>query len=226
MTNAYGVRFHEGLTHRLSVIGVPTHIIRALPDVVCRWVRCSGVEWTISRLKSLKNDLLHLWNGQEIVTPIRKNRKGQIYGVIGSLFRFGLKDEICFGRAIQAFQIYTSFTFEDLSPKQVKKFVTAINAPAPVLDPKFLSDLGRSVKQNFGHISAVRDQEISLLTYRGSSERFKPNLLWRNYDLSGHNPISRRQDEDVLANANYFLNPDHNWLYFEYEELYAPVLKV
>jgi len=219
------VQFHEGMQHRLFVIGVPNHIIKGLPLLVMKWVRCSGVEWTISRLKSLKVDLLRLRNGQNMLTPIRKNRKGHIFGVLGSLFRFGLKSEDGFKRAIQAFQIYTSFKFESLTQTQIKKFQTAINSEPAKLQVKLLKDLGRSIRQNFSKRLIDRDQEISLLTYRGSPSKFKPNLLWRDWFFSENRPISRKQNEDVLANANYFLDPAHAWLFFEYEDLYGPVLK-
>jgi hypothetical protein len=221
----YTDRFHEGLTHRLSVIGMPNHIIKGLADDVMKWVRCSGAEWTIKRLKSLKVDILRSRENLEPLSTFRKNRRGEISGSLGTLLRFSKKSDICFGKAIQASMIYSAFKFESLTQAQAEKFKKAINADPPIIGRSFLSALGRAVKSNFGRISIDRKKENSLLTYRGSSSKFKPRLLSTSWDLAGLNKISRKQDEDVLSNAEYFLDPRHIPLYFEYKDLYDPVIK-
>lgn len=224
-TTLYGDRFHEGLMHRLSVIDVPYPIRVGLANDVMRWVGCSGAEWTIKRLKGLKVDLLRFRSGLPPLSPVRKNRKGQIAGHIGSLFRFSLKDERCFGKAVQALMIYSTFKFESLTQSQAQKFVTAISSEPPRLSRYALIDLGRSISQNFPRISIDRTKELSLLVYRGSPSKFKPRLNYTTWSLSGLRGISRKQNEDVLSNAEYFLNPAHIPLYFEYENLYSPILK-
>lgn len=225
MSIALSNSFHEGLTHRLSVIGIPTHIIKGLSDDIMRWVKCSGIEWTIKRLKGLKVDLLRAKSGLPPLLSIRKNRKGEIAGHIGSLFRFAMKDDICFGKAVQSLMAYSVFKFESLTQSQAQKFLKAITSNPPVISRSFLSSLGREVKQNFRRISIESNQELSLLVYRGSSSKFKPKILGTTWTLAGLNGISRKQDEDVLANAEYFLDPKHVPLYFEYRDLYEPVLR-
>jgi hypothetical protein len=218
-------KIHEGMTHRLSVIGVPVYIVKGLADNVCKWVSCSGVEWTIQRLKALKVDILRTKSNLPPLSTFRKNRKGEIAGILGSLLRFSQRDEICFGKAVQASMIYSTFKFESLTPTQKKKFLTAISCPAPMLDKKFLSALGRAVRQNFTRRTIDRNEELSLLVYRGSPSKFKPTLMWDEWSLRDRPELSRKQDSDVLSNALYFLNPMHVPLYFEYEGLYSPILK-
>lgn len=218
-------KVHEGMTHRLSVIGVPHHIITGLPDLILKWVKCSGVEWTISRLKALKVDTIRIRSGLSPLLQIRKNRKGKASGLIGSLIRYSQKSEDSFSKAIQALMIYSTFTFESLTQMQAKKFLTAINSNPPRVRKSFLTHLGRCVRQSFNAVSISRDQELSLLVYRGSPSKFKPRLTWTSWPLTGLRGTSRKQDEDVLSNAEYFLNPVHVPLYFEYEGLYAPILK-
>jgi hypothetical protein len=202
-------KFHEGMAHRLSVIGVPHHIISGLPDLIIRWVRCSGVEWTISRLKSLKVDLIRIHSGQPALSTFRKNRRGEIAGLFGSLVRFSQKSEKCFAKAIQCSMIYSVFKFESLTQKQEQKFRTAIMADPPWISRNFLISLGRAIKQNFRKISLDRSQEISLLTYRGSPSKFKPKLYWDDYRLRSIPQLSRKQDSDELSNAKYFCDPKH-----------------
>jgi hypothetical protein len=120
---------------------------------------------------------------------------------------------------------YSVFEFESMTQKQSQKFLTAITSNPPKVSRSFLSSLGREVKQNFRRISIDLSHERSLLTYRGSSSKFKPRITETSWSLAGLKGISRKQDEDVLSNAEYFLSPRHVPLYFEYEELYAPILK-
>jgi hypothetical protein len=216
---------HEGMTHRLSVIGVPQYIIKGLASDVIKWCKCSGVEWTISRLKSLKVDILRQKAGLLPLSPFRRNRKGEIAGTFGSLLKFASCNEKNFGKALQASMIYSTFKFESLTPTQAEKFLKAIKAPGSVVDPGFSHAFGNALRQNFDRKSIARDKEISLLTYRGSPSKFKPRLLSTSWTLAGLRPISRSQDKDVLSNAEYFLDPKHVPLYFEYEDLYGPVLK-
>jgi len=218
-------KFHEGMAHRLSVIGVPHHIISGLPELILRWVRCSGVEWTISRLKSLKVDIIRIKCGQPALSTFRKNRRGEIAGLLGSLIKYSQKNTSCFAKAIQCSMIYSVFKFESLTRKQEQKFRSAITADPPRIHRNFLISLGRAIKQNFRKISLERSEEISLLTYRGSPNKFKPRLKWDDWSLRSIPQLSRKQDSDVLSNALYFLDPKHVPLYFEYEELYSPVLK-
>jgi hypothetical protein len=218
-------KIHEGMTHRLSVIGVPVYIIKGLADNVCKWVSCSGVEWTIQRLKAFKVDLLRTKSGLQPITPFRKNRRGEVAGVLGSLLKFGLRDEVCFGKAVQASMIYSTFKFESLTPTQEKKFRKAISAPVPKLEKSFLSALGRSVRQNFSRRKIDRNEELSLLVYRGSPSKFKPKLNWDEWSLRDRPQLNRHQDSDVLSNALYFMDPKHVPLYFEYEGLYGPLMK-
>jgi hypothetical protein len=224
MSTTFGSSFHEGLTHRLSVIGCPIHIIKGLANDVMKWVRCSGAEWTIKRLKSLKVDILRQREQLPPLSPFRKNRRGEITGSLGSLLRFADRNDDCFGKAIQASQIYTAFKFESLTQAQAEKFQKAISAKMPPLDASFLRSLGRAVKAEFPKLSIDRNTENSLLCYRGSPSKFKPRLLSTTWTLAGLRKPSRKQDEDVLSNAEYFLDPRHVPLYFEYQDLYDPVL--
>jgi len=218
-------RIHEGMTHRLSVIGVPAHIIKGLADDVCKWVSCSGVEWTIRRLKAFKVDILRVQSHLPPLSTVRKNRKGEIAGVFGSLLRYSQRDEICFGKAIQASMIYSTFKFESLTPTQELKFMTAISSEAPKLPKSLLIGLGRSIRQNFSRRKIDRNEELSLLVYRGSPSKLKPKLNWDEWSLRDRPELLRNQDMDVMSNALYFCDPKHVSLYFEYEDLYGPILK-
>lgn len=61
----------SGLTLRLLVVGVPKHTINPFAGLMVRWVTCSGEEWTVRRLKSLKMLLIHLRSGIPYPFPLQ-----------------------------------------------------------------------------------------------------------------------------------------------------------
>lgn len=216
----------EGITHRLAVIAIPIDTIRPLAGLIVKWTECSGIDWTIKRLKGLKVDLLRAKDGLPMLTRIRKKADGLPVGHLGRLFRFGLKNEINFGKVIQALMAYSLFTHESLTPEQREKFLKAVQSDEPVgLSNQFLIDLSRSIRKHFRKHDVDRDnQNNNLITYRGSPNKRKPLIPYAT-QASGMKFPLKGQSQDVLSNALYFTVAAHKPLYFRYKSLYAPVLK-
>jgi len=162
-----------GLSLRLSVIGVPTYAINPFTDLLLRWTRCSGEEWTVKRCKSLKLTLIQLRSKSPVTTPLARNCKGEIKGVIGSLLRWGLKSDKNFVKVLNAFMAYTHWTSVKVTGEQRKKFLTAVSADPVKLPDTFLRSFRRTVK------ASVRGRTIhgnpqSLVTWRGSLQKRAP----------------------------------------------------
>jgi len=225
MSETISPKLMEGITHRLAVIGIPTDVIRPISRMITKWMECSGKDWTIKRLKSLKVDFIRMQDGLPMITRIRKDSSGLPIGYLGRLFRYGLKNENNFGKVIQTLMSYSLFTHESLTPEQAQKFVKAVRSDKPVgLSSAFLADLARSVRKHFHKRKVDRDQQDNnLLTYRGSPNKRKP-LIPHATAASGFKFPLRGQDQDVLGNSLYFTVPAHKPLYFKYKDLYAPVL--
>lgn len=220
------IQLHEGITHRLAVIGIPNYTIKPFADLIVRWTRCSGIEWTISRLKGLKVDLIRRKAGLAPLSRIRKNSSGDVKGYLGSIFRFSDRNEASFGKAVQAMMAYSIFVHPSLTDKQIVKFKDAISCDKPDgLSHFFMKDLGRSIIKHFGKREVRRGNlgDNSLITYRGSSSKFKPCLPHTIYGVADGFG-SRKQNEDVLSNALYFTSPAHAALFHKFRSLYGPVL--
>lgn len=206
----------EGLLRRLSVIGIPTYARRPFVDLMVKWEQCSGVEWTIKRLKSLKIDLIRRKSGLPPITWVRKNRRGDVAGVLGSLFRWSEKSDRNFARSVQAFMAYTFYIHGSLTESQKQKFLSGVN-------PLEKEDLPESFHKDFGNFirsmtveRRIRKDPSPLVTYQGSPSKKAPRLFGRS---------SVPQSEKVLDDVQFFNTDGGRYLYSMYPEIYAPLLK-
>lgn len=206
----------EMLKQRLFVIGVPHYIISPLVSEMVKWETHSGVEWTIKRLKSLKVDLIRMKNHEPIQTWIRKNRRGQIAGPIGSLFRWSLKSDRNFKRGIQVFMAYSFYILGDLTESQKEKFLSALMAdPSDGLDEEFHSKFRRFVHQVVG-VHRITSVHSPLVSYAGCPGKKAPRLFGQK---------SVPQSERILDELQYFNTDGGRYLYQKYRDLYHPLLE-
>jgi len=206
----------DGLTRRLCVIGIPRQTIKPFIDLMVKWENCSGVEWTIKRLKSLKIDLIRYKTGLPNLTWIRKNRKGAIAGTIGSLFQWSIKSEKNFSKGIQAFMAYSFYILPGITETQKEKFLAAI-------DPKKTDGLDKSFHRDFSKtvIRAICRRSVScsprpLVTYQGSPDKRAPRLF-RQKSVS--------QSKKILDDLMIFNTTGGQNLYKRYQRLYKPLLQ-
>jgi hypothetical protein len=112
--------------------------------------------------------------------------------------------------------VYSMFTFEKVTEKQIAKFVSAVSeSSASRLTPKFLFDYGKSIRNSFPLVSIDRGEDISLLLFRGSPSKRLPGFSWQP---------STEQSIGSVAQANYFYLEEHKALGRAFSGLYQPVL--
>jgi len=201
------------ICHRLSVFGVPPVCHKAYADLICKWVRCSGVEWTVKRLKSLKVDLYRVRSKLPMLSMYKKNAKGQPYGVIGTLFRFALKSERNFQSVIHTLMVYSLFKNYKLSNSQKEKFVKAVSAKTNNAPESFNVAFAKHVKSMNNRVLSIPDP-YPILELRGSDSKKAPILDHR----------SMIQNGSGLASLSYFARSSgHMALYERYESIYKHV---
>lgn len=206
-----------GVIHRLTVIGIPHDVIKPYSDLIAKWVRCSGVEWTVKRLKSLKVDFIRIRAGLDPTSRIRKNSLGEIYGPIGRLFRWGLKNRKQFYRTVQALMSYSNFVSNSLTKSQREKFESAVNCSTPLtLGPTFYTTLVKVVQKFVGQreVRFREDLNSRLITFRGSPNKKAPVVKGR----------SVIQNQHLDAEAEYLLSDSGTRLYMYFKDLYGPCL--
>lgn len=204
----------EKLRFRLSVLGIPKCYMNPYLDLIFSWRDHNGEEWTISRLKSLKIDLFRRKAGLGPLTWIRKNRSNDISGPIGGLFRWADKSEKNFKIVIQVLMIYTVVCYQQVTEKQLKKFISAVTA-----DPTLISDLLIKAVTKEAKRFASKDTlpvPDPIIGYEGSSEKKSPRIYGRR---------STFQNENVLDEIQYFNTEDGMYLYGRYPRIFEPLLK-
>lgn len=205
------------LGHRLSVIGIPRHLIPQIVDIWCRWVTHNGPEWAVKRFKSLKVDLIRRQAGlPSITTYVRKNRHGEYYGAIGALFRWARLSEKKFSRALQALCIYTSVTSDVTTKSQLKKFLDAVSCDEPTgMSLEELSELMNVTSSLIGH-RVISPVDNRMVVYRGSPEKIAP----LPHSL-GYTPQNRK----ILADLTWFRLPRNTQFYLEHKSCFDRVLE-
>lgn len=204
----------SGLSLRLLVIGIPKHTINPFVGLMIRWVTCSGEQWTIDRLKNLRQSIIHLRSGLDLTIPLARNRKGQLKGVVGYLFRWALKSDDNFSKVINAFMAYSNWTSSHLTKVQRIKFLKAINTP-PVEIPQYLKSLIQRATRRVTQLRTVKSSPSPLLTWRGSPSKKAPTL---------HG--SKRQSDHLLHECELVRNIE-TWEHIHklWEHVYSHVFK-
>jgi len=205
----------DGLVRRLFVIGIPSPFINRFVSELVKWENHSGVEWTIKRLKSLKVDLIRRKSGLPPLTWVRKNRHGDISGVIGSIFRWSDKNDDSFAKAIQAFMAYSFYILPSLTDSQKEKFLNGINCSSDDrLDDVFLRSFRETVTKVIGRRSC-KSEVRPLVAYEGSPSKRAPTMFHRR---------SVPQNEEILRDLEFFNHDGSVMLYHKYKEIYSPLL--
>lgn len=212
----------KGARHRLAVIGVPKYIINPMVDDVLKWVKGSGIEWTVRRLKDLKlSFILRNAGSPKYTAPwIRKNSKGGYYGWIGSLMTWcedkGNWRKACkrFSRVVQALNIYTLFRADEATETQLHKFLKGVNCTDPVgLDYSFYSSFLSHVQCTIGTKSIARGGN-SVIEWRGSPSKMAPRP---------HGQSKVPQDSELFGEIRWFESKASYQFGWEYNALYGPV---
>lgn len=208
----------SSVTFRLEVVGLPPVFSIPFARLVSRWSVCSGEEWTIQRIKSLKVDLLRVQSNLPPLSTWVKKKNGSFAGVIGSLFRYASLSDKNFIVVLQSLMVYSIFQFSTAKPSQLKKFSDAVRQPSIPIDGCFSAKFSLAVQKYTGKVKIDRPEwGNSLILYRGSPTKTCPVMPGEP---------RRNQSEEILANFNYFrFPPEHSELYAYYEELYLPVLR-
>jgi len=163
----------SGLTLRLLVTGIPSYAINPFAELLVRWATCSGEEWTVKRCKSLKLTLIQLRTGSPISTPLARNRKGEIKGVVGSLLRFASKSDKNFVKVLNAFMAYTHWISSQVTSVQKEKFLTAVNTTPVEIQDTLKHSLVRVTRAVVGG-RTIHGKPQPLFSWRGSLQKRAP----------------------------------------------------
>lgn len=197
------------IIYRFKVLNVPPEFSVPLARTIIRWKNKSGLEWTISRLKSLKVDLIRRKSNLPPLTWIRKNRHGDIRGEVGSLFRWAMKSEKNFRTSIQVMMVYSFWVYNRITEKQYDKFYSAVTAEPTALPIQLERDIVQVVR-NFPYKRKLIGNPDSLLLYQGCPSKKGPMIVGKSVP----------QDTDIKDEVYNIIYPSNAYLYKKYMRIF------
>lgn len=117
---------------RLRAIGLKPERAYPLLDLFEKWKRESGEEWTVQRLKTVKQALMNRIAGVPYELPWIRSSNGIPKGPLGWLFECADKDTRHQSLALNTVMIYSSLISDHVTDKQRQKFVSSVVTPEPV----------------------------------------------------------------------------------------------
>lgn len=137
------------LKERLIALGVPASVSFETVAIVQKWLERSGPEWTVNRLKQLKQELISRLSDGDFRAPwVGRNKDSLPRGPFSWFFRQALSmrdDKISL--AINSLMIYSSFVSESITENQRKKFFSSMESTdetgllsTPKLHPRISKD--------------------------------------------------------------------------------------
>lgn len=210
---------NRDLASRGLATGVPRNIVLPFVDLFLKWQTCSGEEWTVSRMKSYKLDLIRHQAGLPPVSCwiAKSTRKLRFSGILGSLQQWMSRSDKHFAKGIQLIQIYTNLYADGVTHQQKEKFISGVTATLPLGG---LSQATKYISKGcfFSHlrpIAGTLPPASSLLDMRVSPQRRGPTLVG-----------SKPEEDSLIDSSLYLLDTVEGWKhYLKYLDLYRPVLK-
>jgi hypothetical protein len=166
----------------------------------------------VTRLKSLKNDLVREAAGLEPLTWVRKNRLGQWYGIIGALFRYSRCGEVPWKRVLIALSSFTGFRPLQPTVDHVLKFRNSVENGIDHCSPVVLKGVIKSAKTFVGRLDL--NESTPLIFYEGSPRKNAPTL-----------GSSVRQDSSLALDLEWFKVKGSFSFASVYYNCYGPVLE-
>jgi hypothetical protein len=198
--------------------GLEPRIIYPILNEIQRWVKSSGEEWTISRLKTLKQSYINLLSGSAPVFPQDSWWKHD--GVLpkGPWRRIFLLRKP--QKALSALMVYTSWISPKVTESQKEKFYSAVSHEFDVnpMVYKVLSDFAdRFSTDNLLVNSNMKFVSVQALV---AKDKRCPNFIEDTYGISESDNVLRTEPVSLDALVNSLQHPLlQSWFYKNQERL-------
>ena len=113
-------------------------------NLFLKWLECNGPEWTVARMKDIKNEVLHYasMNPDYHITSkwLARNKKDKtlLAGVPGALMKLSRKSDYHLGQVVALVNIYTAVVTPDVLPSGELKVLKSVTDEGPAVPEKYL----------------------------------------------------------------------------------------
>jgi hypothetical protein len=169
---------------RCTSLGLPTYLAVEFCQEVDKWVENCGPAWTVVRLKGLKLDLLRQKAQLPPLTWVRKNRKGQWFGVIGALFRYADRSARCYLTVINTLMVYSGFEPKKPTNEHIRSFLSGVQAPDSFIPEDFFRHIEKVAIEQCG----IQEHAVPerLVTFQGCPSTNAPIYQERSVSQDSH----------------------------------------
>ena len=213
---------------RSKIIGVPRYISTQFLPLVERWIRCSGEEWTVNRLKAVKVDLIRKKAGMKNPTSvwIKKSKSKDLFfsGPLGTLEKWMEQSSSAWTKGLQFIQMYTAFYSPEVTTSQEQKFLSSVlSSPLPLpSDHDVWYTIGRG-------LSLATALYPHFVPRHGELPPAKPLMLMdsspsKRAPLPGGTSVP--EQDGIIDSVSYLFGSDSGQVhYMTYRKRYDPVLE-
>lgn len=175
----------NGACKILRSTGLSDTQVYPILNLIEKWVRSNGEEWTVNRLKLLKQGFVNHLAGLSFRLPENSWIKATPSGPKGP-FRALMKMKKKPHKALSAFMVYSSFVSKRITNAQKQKFLDGVNTLGKDFDAdtpffsKFFTEFGRL--ETTSHFSwmplrALLNKEIRIPYYKWSTDEWEAPKL-------------------------------------------------
>lgn len=152
------------------------------------WEKSSGPEWTIERLKTMKNYILQRFSGNPSPPHpwVKVDKKGYLSGSFKAVHKLFDRDPL---RALSIMNVYTAYISPKVTYKQALKAMSTIEADIDPEKSQFFGDLGYQFGCNFFTSADKGRSKINFEFYPVGMNSGKPKTFstqsWVNSFIEG-----------------------------------------
>lgn len=123
----------DALARRFQAIGLKPIEYMPIIGLIQLWVRESSEEWTVKRLKDLRQLYLHRWADlpYSMETRVALDKRGIPKGPFAVLFTRYTRGIRAFSKGWNALCVFTSMEAAEVTPTQAKKFLAGVRRDEP-----------------------------------------------------------------------------------------------
>jgi hypothetical protein len=181
---------------------------------ILKWESHSGPEWTVKRLKSLKQDFVRIQAGDNPLTYVKLNRRGRWFGVWGYLIEYAAKSLDEFEIVLNCLMVYSSFIPSQPTEKHIASMRASVESNPVSIPDEICNDVARHAAQVLGCNNQLGPSQ-SLLTFRGKAETKAP--------IFGEGSV--RQFEHLEKELRWMKNPYNKLFLNRHYTVYSKVLE-
>jgi hypothetical protein len=149
---------------RLRAVGLSQQQTLAILNLVSKWIRNNGEEWTINRLKSFKVAYVNKLAGKDELFDrdswIRHHQGGP-KGVFKRVFSMKKPQ-----KSLSALMVYTQYVAKELTKAQLEKFQSAVTTVGPSTSNGLLYVLRVQARTSFGTLNSGHFHKVERWTER------------------------------------------------------------